>query len=965
MKYKFLIFFLTLSLLSQAQKGFIRGSVFDAENGESLVGVTVLLKGTTMGTTTDLDGKFSLEVPTGTYDIQLSFISYQTLTIEKVQVKDNEVNLLNDLKLQTSSLTLQTVVISAQSVKTTETALQTMKQKSVTMIDGISSAKFQLIGDATAVDAAKRVTGVSVEGGKYVFIRGLGDRYTKTTLNTMEIPGLDPDRNTLQMDIFPSNLIDNIIVRKNFTAELPADFTGGLLNVETKDFPEEKQFNISLGASYTPGMHFNNDFVTYDGGKTDFLGMDDGTRQLPDGADKEVIPTPITHYKKPDDVNAFVKSFNSQLGVLRKKSFMDYSMSVSFGNQIALKSKKEYKPKLGFIFSTSYKSDITYYDDIIFGEYQRNQNPAEYEMVYATKKTGSLGKHNILIGSLGGMAFKTKNSKIRLTAMHLQNGESQAAKLFIDNNPMAASQSGYKGGSDNLEYNQRSLTNVLLNGVHIFDDNKWELDWRISPTISASNDPDIRKTAFTYYESDTGFDAGAAGNPSRIWRSLYEMNIAAKFDVTRKYKLFDDEAKLKFGISQNNKNRTYEILTFDMQFWHDQTWKSDDANDILNPANIFPNNTNGIYYQSGNTNPNSNAYESNSKNTGIYVSNECEIFRNMKAIIGVRAENYVQRHSGRDQAWANGDYKKGRNLDNAKVLESFDIFPTLNFIYQIAEKQNLRASYARTIARPSFKELSFAQIIDPITNRIFNGGFYTYPPDWNGDLVETRIDNVDLRWEIFMKNSQTFSLSAFYKQFDKPIELVRIPQQKTSTEYQPRNVGNGLLYGMEFEFRKDFSFIAPAWDKLAISGNLTIVESQIKMTEAEYLSRMAFKKEGEEIKKTRQMAGQAPFLINTGITYTNNKKGIASGLFYNVKGETITIVGGDIFPDIYDKPFHSLNFSINKQFGKDKRFKADFKIANLLGEPIESVYKAYKAQEQLFERRNSGMAFSMGISYKL
>lgn len=964
MKSILFILLFSITLVSQAQKGFIRGSVFDAETGESLVGVTVLIKGTTTGTTTDLDGKFSIEMPLGTYDIQISYISYQTLSIEKVQVKNGEVSLLNDLKLQTSSMQLQTVVVTAQSIRTTESALQTMKKKSVTMIDGISSSKFQLIGDATAVEAAKRVTGVSVEGGKYVYIRGLGDRYTKTTLNAMEIPGLDPDRNTLQMDIFPSNLIDNIVVRKNFTAEMPADFTGGLLNVETKDFPEDKTFNVSIGASFTPGMHFNDDYLTYEGGKTDYLGMDDGTRDLPDNADLEDIPTPVTHFNQPDAINSFVKSFNSQLGAQREQSFMDYSLGISLGNQIELKTKNENKPKLGFIFSLSYKTDITYYDDIVYGEYQHNQDPTEYEMIYATTKTGELGKSNVLIGTLGGIAFKTKFTKIRLTAMHLQNGESSAAKLFIDNNGAAASQSGYIGSSNNLEYNERSLSNILLNGTHLFGNNNWEIDWRLSPTISTSDDPDIRKTAFTYYDDDTVFDAGAAGNPSRIWRSLYETNIAAKMDITKKYKLFNEEAKVKFGISQTNKNREYEILAFDMQFWGEQRWKNSDPNEILNPDNIYPNTPNGVYYQSGNTTPNSNAYESNSTNTGFYISNEFELFTNLKTIAGLRAENFVQRHTGRDQAWANGDYKNGHSFDNDIVLESFDFFPSINFIYALTEEQNLRASFTKTIARPSFKELSYAQIIDPISNRIFNGGFYIYD-DWDGKMVETRINNIDLRWEIFLKNSQTFSVSAFYKTFDKPIELVRIPEQKTSTEYQPRNVGDGLLYGMEFEFRKDFGFIMPSWDKLSISGNFTITESQIKMTTSEYDSRVAFQKNGEKIKKTRQMGGQAPYLINTGITYTNNDKGIASGLFYNVKGETLSIVGGDVFPDVYDTPFHSVNFSANKQLGKDKRFKIDFKVANVLGEKIETVYKAYKAKDQIYESKNPGRAFSLGLSYKL
>lgn len=180
----------------------------------------------------------------------------------------------------------------------------------------------------------------------------------------------------------------------------------------------------------------------------------------------------------------------------------------------------------------------------------------------------------------------------------------------------------------------------------------------------------------------------------------------------------------------------------------------------------------------------------------------------MKTIIGLRAENYVQRHTGRDVEYAN--FGTGNNLDNEKVLDAFDLFPSLNVIYSLTDQQNLRFSYSRAIARPSFKELSFAQIIDPVSDRIFNGGLYRYP-DWDGKLSETRIDNLDIRWELFMPGNQLFSFGAFYKTFDKPIELVRIPTQPTSTEYQPRNVGTDNFMGLRSRSGKTLASFLPSW----------------------------------------------------------------------------------------------------------------------------------------------------------
>src|SRR5690606_34012093 len=210
-----------------------------------------------------------------------SYISYATLRIEGVSVTDGNVVLLDNISLKEDAEEVQEVVVTAQAIRTSEEALLTVKRKSANLLDGISSANFRKIGDSDAASAVKRVPGVSIEGGKYVFVRGLGDRYTKSTLNGVDIPGLDPDRNTIQMDMFPTSIVDNIIVVKSFTSNLPADFTRGIVNVDTKDFPEEKTFNISGGLGYNPSMHFNTGYLTYEGGKTDFLGFDDGTREIP------------------------------------------------------------------------------------------------------------------------------------------------------------------------------------------------------------------------------------------------------------------------------------------------------------------------------------------------------------------------------------------------------------------------------------------------------------------------------------------------------------------------------------------------------------------------------------------------------------------------------------------------------------------------------------------------------------
>ena len=962
MKIFFFILLLLSSLTAVSQNGRITGTVVDDKTGETLVGVSVVVPNTVTGTSTDLDGRFTLSVAPGAYQLQVSYISYETLMVDNIRVGTGETVPLGNMRLKESTLKLEEVVVAAEIIRTTEASLNTIRKQSAVMLDGISSSRMRLTGDNTAAEAVKRVTGISVEDGKYIYVRGLGDRYSKTTLNGVDIPGLDPDRNSLQLDILPSGLIDNMLVSKNFTADMPADFTGGAMNVETKDFPEEKIMSLSVSTSYNPDMHFNSGYLGYSGGRTDFLGFDDGTRALPAGAGSARIPTPISGHTQ-QEVADFIKSFNPELGASRKTSPMDLSLGFTMGNQFNLSDKNSRSPKLGYIFSLTWKSDYKFYDDVFYGEYQRYIDPDKTGLRYATRQTGEMGERNVLAGVLGGLALKTKYSRFRLTGMRLQNGESRAGKFRTDNNGEAVGQSGYRATSDNLEYNQRSLTNFLFSGTHVIKNSGWEMDWRISPTLSTSDDPDIRKTAFTETESGSSFMAGAGGNPTRIWRSLSEWNAVSKLDVARSYSFRGTEAKLRLGVSHTYKQRDYEILFFDVQFFGGQSWPNPDPATVLNPENLWPNRPNSIYYQSGNPNPNPNAYESNVHNTGVYVSNELDLFPGVKTILGVRMENFVQRHTGRDQRYAAGDTQGGRNFSNRKVLESVDFFPSFHLIYSPNVNQKLRLSWSETIARPSFKELSFAQILDPISNRIFNGSLFTYP-GWDGKLSETRMVNLDLRWELFQERGQMVSVSAFYKTFDKPIELVRIPEQQTSTEYQPRNVGDGRLLGVELELRKDLGFIAPQWKNLNVSGNVTVVKSAIDMTELEYNSRKTYEKPGETISATRQMAGQSPYVINGGLGYNHPGSGLEAGLFYNVKGPTLAIVGAGLFPDIYAEPFQSLNFSLTRMIGPARKTTLVFRVSNILDSVQESRYHSYGARAETYSSIRPGRSFSFGMTYR-
>lgn len=957
LKFILILTFGLCSIYAQAQNGKIRGTTYDRATGEGMWGVQVVAPTTGDGAVADFDGKFEFDVPAGTYTLQASFVGYKKVTINEIVVKAGEVTVIEAIWMEESISEINEVVVTAEAARTTEIALLTAKKKSINLIDGMSSQTFRRIGDSNAGEAAKRITGVSVEGGKYIYVRGLGDRYTKTTLNGMDMPGLDPDRNSIQIDVFPTNLIDNLIILKSFTPDLPADFTGGIVNIETKDFPDQKIFDVSLGIEYNPSMHFNPDYVTYEGGNTDFLGFDDGTRELPSGFDLANAPNPFNSGNA--EITRFLDEFSPVMGINNQTSFMDYSLGVTYGDQRELKNGHN----LGYLFTGNYKNNTTFYNDAFFGEYQNDRNPSVLDFQRAATSEGLLTEREVLLGGLAGIAYKTDKSKFRLTMMRLQNGVSRSADFDLVDDDDAIGKSGYTGISENMEYNQRSVTNLFLNGQHYFKEKGWTIDWRGSSTWSTQEDPDIRRTPFTEINNNLRFAAGAAGNPTRLWRSLEEQNIQGKVDITKELDIFTREAKLKFGASHTFKERDYNIVDFNINFFNGEQpdWTGEGI-DLWTPETVYPNGP--VFIVSGFSEPNPNQYNSDINNTAFYFMGEFSPFENLKSILGVRAENFVQRHTGRDQLQNNV-------LENEEVLDDLSFFPSANLIYALNGSQNLRLSYSRTIARPSFKELSFAQILDPVSNRIFNGGLFAID-DWDGNLKATDINNFDIRWELFANRGQNISVSTFYKTFSNPIELVRLPQAQTNAEFQPRNVGDGEVYGIEMEFKKALDFINDKW---SIYGNITFVESIINISETELRNRNNSARDGEIISENRNMQGQAPWIINAGITYDDYDLLLDAGLFYNVKGRTLVVVGGGIDPDVFAQPFHSLNFNMNKVFGNNEQWTANFSINNILGDVLEQFYERdfsnlpsesnANIDPQIFQRWSPGTSIGLGISYSL
>jgi outer membrane receptor protein involved in Fe transport len=277
-------------------------------------------------------------------------------------------------------------------------------------------------------------------------------------------------------------------------------------------------------------------------------------------------------------------------------------------------------------------------------------------------------------------------------------------------------------------------------------------------------------------------------------------------------------------------------------------------------------------------------------------------------------------------------------------------------IYNVVENMNLRFSYSRTVARPTFKEKSLAQIVDPISDITFIG---------NIGLEQTNIDNLDLRWEYFFGLGEMISASAFFKNFNNPIEVV-IFSDVAPRDFTPRNVNNAKAYGLEFEIRKNFKFVHSKLEGLVMSLNASYIKSVTELNEAEIEGRNKWVKDGYTIPTKRAMYGQSPYLINANLSYTAEKLGLTATVAYNVQGKRLVVVGGGRAPDVYEMPFNSLNLKISEVFGKKQQFRVSVQAENIIGDDLLKQYETYyDAQPAVFQRLIPGRGFSVGFTYSI
>ena len=934
LKRSLFILFLAISSISTliAQTAIV-GTVVDGEFDEPLAFANVVIRtagssDTLAGVITDFEGNYSVVVESeGIYEVEFSYLGYQTIIISEVNVQGDEIRV--DIVLQPAANALEEVVVTTSAKRNTESSVLAIQKGAAVLLDGLSAQNIRKSGDGNVAAAIKRVPGVSIQGGKFVFVRGLGDRYSKTLLSGIEVPGLDPDRNTLQLDIFPTNLLDNIQVTKSASAENPADFTGGLVDILLRDFSILPEYTVSLSTSYNSLTNFKTAPALPDYALNGLF-FDSGVNDVPFSSSTEFKRPPVTGIDALTLVNN-VNALTKQMAVSRESNLMDFSIGFTASNQFNLNESSS----LGYIASINYKFDSDYYERAINRTgVIRNGGPSQY-----LEQIGELGSIQAITSGLFGLAWKTPNFKHKALVMAIRSGESNAfdgsIRDYIDN--------PYTGVTNTMTHTQRDIISIPVSGSYRLG-SKWNIDWRIAPSIAEVRDIDFRKAVF----NDIGnniflIDTGSSIPPLRLWRDLNEQSLSGKLDV--QYNYGSRQNKLKFGFSYLTKERTFRTEFYALTYQGNSAVLGGNFDNILNPDFIYNSSTNQGTFITGGLEAN-NQYESRNETVAAYLSNEFKFSETFKAVLGVRLESFEILYTGQDIE---------KNIYNdASFIDVTDLYPSLNIIYSLAENSNLRASYSSTTARPSFKESSAANIYDPIVERSFLG---------NLELKPSYIDNFDLRYEKYGEDNQFLALSLFYKLFEDPIE-VNYYSVNTPNDYIARNSNDAAVFGLEFELRKNI--VNNDRSRFSINLNTSIINSDLEMTDQEYNFRLALAKQIgiDSLDRNRVMQGQSPYLVNAGLNYNLFDKELEAGLFYNVQGRALQVISAGEFPEVYTEPFHSLNLNVSKRIGSEKKTTFSIKAENLLGDVIESRMDHFGNSDLEYSILEPGINISLGLSYK-
>jgi hypothetical protein len=913
-----------------AQTGKISGKVVDAENGTPLVGATVVLAGDSKkGVHTDVEGRFFVTVERNKkYTLIISNVGYAEKQVSDVEVTGADAATVN-ISLERAGKQLQNVEVKASIRKENLSSLYLAQKNSSSISDGISAEVIKRSPDRNTGEVLKRVSGASVQDNKFVIIRGLSERYNVSMLNNSILPSTEADKKAFSFDIIPSSVVDNLVIYKSATPDLPGDFAGGAVKVLTKDYPARKLSELNVSISYNSLTTGKNFYKGYPDGKYDALGFFDNSR---------LIPGPFYRHRygfvsnSTDFKLATTKMFPNTFGYEpARQSLPSISVSYTGGNTAVLKNGN----KLGYVYSIGYgngravieKERSEYdrtprflYDYFTDGYDEKNNLTALLNLTY------SYGKSKISFKNLFNNTF-VKTEGIRRG----ENYENSPDIFYVK--------------SSNTEATQAGLINSVVEGLHKLNGD-WTVDWNGSFGYTYKNQPDQRILTFrsldndpsTYYIKLNNENSPEIRNAGRVYSFLGEYIYGAAANATKQFNWLGQVQKLKVGTLNTYRDRSVTVLGLGYV-----SLAVDPANGYQNGKTIYESKAttfNTLFTEQNiaqdslslaNIETNSTDYTANAMLNAGYVMLDNKFNDNIKLTWGARIERYHQELSARNKG--------------TKKYDNTDVLPSLLFTYALNNKTNIRVAGFQSVNRAEFRELADYSVYDYDANVVVKG---------NPNLVRSKNSNADLRYEWFPAAGEVLSASVFYKYFDKPIEQVN----RGNDVYGYDNADHATTYGAEIEIRKKLDFIGgPVFDQLTFYTNAAYIKGSVQFNGLDISS---------------PMQGQSPYLINGGLNYTAANDGFSINALYNRIGPRLryrAVSGGAL--DIYEKPRDVIDMQVSKKLLQNK-LEAKLTVSDILAQPYSWYYKfesnpsniGYKASDdKIINKMKYGTTVSLSLKY--
>ncbi len=926
----------TFSLVSDvlfAQTGSIKGSIKDVITGEGVIGASVYIVENSLGAAADVNGDFEIpKLKAGSYTLLISFISYKTDTLKNIVVYPDQTTVVNTT-LAEESQQLTEVVVKGAKVTNTDVSIITEIKKNDLVAVGISAQQISMSQDRDAAQIMKRIPGVTIIGNRFVNVRGLSERYSTVLLNGVIAPSSEVDSKAFSFDLIPSGMIDRMMVYKSGSAELPGEFAGAVIAIQTKNVIDDNSLSVNFTTSFRPGTTFNN-FATYKGSNTDRIGFDNGNRQLPSSFPQQNLGL----LKNANELTNASKSLPNNWNTSSKTAIPDYRVSINFTKAAYFGNKK-----LSNISSISYASLRQHI-------YQETDN---YDI---NKENITLRRHyndnryaeSFRVGLISNFILELNpTNKIEFRNLLNQQGLSQVThRTGVEVNE------GQEVRNLGLNYVQKRIYAGQLQGKHSLNE-KINLSWILATSQINADQPDYRRIrsqrasgtdnpyTIVLPSSSSTLDAGRFY--SELNEKVYTHTLGLDYKLNPSVDE-DKQSKISVGYYLAQTQRDFSARWFAYKQAKlgnpaPDALKQGGFNEIFIPENIGLASDEGAPYFMLDEGTNaSDKYDAQNLLAAGYVNLTIPFSAKFRFSSGLRTEyNKQVLNSFNDQS---------KPVKVNKPVTS--VLPFFNLSFNYTEKSLIRLAYSKTVNRAVFRELAPFNFYDFDRNANFYG---------NPNLVTCDIQNVDLRWENYPSKNENISIGVFYKHFKNPIEIVLVGG--SNAVYTWENAASAQTFGAEIEARKSLSGITSSTfiDKFSVLFNASIIKSQVNTSNLT-------NQDGD-----RAMQGQSPYVINAGLYYNNYETGLQANVSYNVFGSRIFAVGDKVGNrNLYDMPRNQIDITVSKDISTHWEIK--FGVQDILNQSNRVIVdlnndKNITGNDDPFQGYRPGQYISLGLNYKL